>query len=202
MDADSLIEFVNKPRAETAISNDNAKNNSSFLIPNSSLKPPLPTRQPLKVEPAKEPVEESKPARQSRLANRVKLYLYLNGKLTKNRGEHTTAGTVYLSADECKNWQRNERDYSLFPSNWTARLTVENFTAEDFVNPQVKVSFGGNDNFSVDIPTVKAGQTVDVDIPIACKPAFHGINGTISVWAGTIGEDLGYTLIRNLKIKS
>ena len=172
LSAAGLIEFANKPQS-------------------ASLKPPLPNNRPA-----------FKPQPEKKFADRVKLYLYLNGKLTKNRGEHTTAGTVYLSADECKNWQRNERDYSLFPTNWTARLTVENFTAEDFVNPRIDVSFGGKDEFSVDIPTVKAGQTVDVDIPIAGKHAFRGNDGTIRIRAGTVGEDNGYTLIRDLKIKS
>ncbi len=147
---------------------------------------------------------EFKPQPEKKFADRVKLYLYINGKLTENNGEHTTAGNVTLNAAECQNWQRDERDYSLFPSNWTARLTVENFTAEDFVNPRINVSFGTKDKFSVDIPTVKAGQTFDVDIPIAGKTAFRENSDecTIWIWAGTIGEELGYTLIRDLKIKS
>ena len=149
---------------------------------------------------------EFKPQPEKKFADSVKLYLYLNGKLTKNNGEHTTAGKVYLSADECQNWQRDARGrYSLFPSNWTARLTVENFTAEDFVNPRINVSFGnGNDRFYIDIPTVKAGQTFDVDIPIAGRLAFRENSDecTISIWAGTIGEKRGYTLIRDLEIKS
>ncbi|MBR3747208.1 MAG: serine/threonine protein kinase [Selenomonadaceae bacterium] len=180
--AKSLIDFANKPNSAQI-----------FDVPDVQVVP-LPNRPEFKPQPEK------------KFADSVKLYLYLNGKLTKNNGEHTTAGKVYLSAAECQNWQRDERDYSLFPSNWTARLTVENFTAEDFVNPQIKVSFNANreDTISIDIPTVKAGQTVDVDIPIAGKRAFRENSDECSIWilAVTIGEELGYTLIRELKIKS
>ncbi len=187
--AKSLIDFANTSTAAQIVT-----------VPDVQVAP-LPTRPPLKVEPVKEP----EPKR-SRLADRVKLYLYLNGKLTENRGEHTTAGDVTLNAAECQNWQLDARGrYSLFPSNWTARLTIDNITAEDFVNPRISVSFGsGKDRFYIDIPTVKAGQTVDVDIPIAGKTAFseNSKECTIWIWAGTIGEKRGYTLIRDLEIKS
>ena len=180
--AKSLIDFANKPTTA-----------QNFTVPDVQVVP-LPNRPEFKPQPEK------------KFADSVKLYLYLNGKLTKNNGEHTTAGKVYLSAAECQNWQRDERDYSLFPSNWTARLTVENFTAEDFVNPRIDVSFSPDrkDTISIDIPTVKAGQTVDVDIPIAGKTAFrdNSTECSISIWARTIGEKLGYTLIRELEIKS
>lgn len=191
--AKSLIDFAN-----------NSTDAQTFEVPEVNLAP-LPTRQPFKLEETSAAAKPKSDDPRIRSANRVKLYLYLNGKLTENRGEHTTAGDVTLNAAECQNWQLDARGrYSLFPSNWTARLTVENFTAEDFVNPRINVSFGTKDKFSVDIPTVKAGQTVDVDIPIAGKTAFseNSKECTIWIWARTIGEELGYTLIRDLKIKS
>ena len=214
VEAHDTPEVVAESQSPVALSDDTAKSLIDFAnistdaqivtVPDVQVAP-LPTRQPFKLEETSDDAKPKPDDPRNRSANRVKLYLHLNGKLTENNGEHTTLGTVYLSADECQNWQRDERDYSLFPSNWTARLTVENFTAEDFVNPRISVSFGnGNDRFYIDIPTVKAGQTFDVDIPIAGKTAFseNSTECTIWIWAGTIGEEGGYTLIRNLKIKS
>ena len=169
-----------------------------FTVPDVQVAP-LPTRPPLKVEPVKEP----EPKR-SRLADRVKLYLYLNGKLTKNRGEHTTRGTVTFTAAEVESWPRNDKGDVLFPANFSARLTIDNITTKDLVDPQIGVHFGsGEDRFSDSRPTVAAGQKITVDIPIAGKLAFlagHD-DGTFTIAVHPSSDKKGVVLWRDIEIQ-
>ena len=163
---------------------------------------PLPTRQPFKLEDTS--VAKPKPDPRSRSANRVKLYLYINGKLTENNGEHTTLGNMTFTAAEVENWSRNSKGDVLFPANFTARLTIDNITAKDLVDPQIDVHFGnGKDKFSDGRPTVAAGQKITVDIPIAGRLAFRAgrDKGTLTVAVHPSGEKQGYVLVRNLEIQ-
>ena len=131
----------------------------------------------------KEIPQKITPPAEKIFADKIKILFYLNGKLTENHGEHTTLGTIFID-DSYKNWQRKKNTF-YFPKNWTARLKIENFTDKDLITPQIKISF--NDvEIIFDKPTIKAGSTIDFDVPIADKPAFEvlgedNIHGKISV---------------------
>ncbi|MBR1804971.1 MAG: serine/threonine protein kinase [Selenomonadaceae bacterium] len=185
--AKSLIDFANT-----------STDAQIFTVPDVQVAP-LPTRPPLKVEPVKEP----EPKR-SRLADRVKLYLYINGKLTENNGEYTTLGNVTFTAAEVESWPRNDKGDVLFPANFTARLTIDNITTKDLVDPLIGVRFGSDkDTFSDGRPTVAAGQKITVDIPIAGKLAFRAgqDEGTLTVAVRPSSEKRGVVLRRNLEIQ-
>lgn len=165
---------------------------------------PLPTAsRPTPVQqPQPQPQTQPQPRQQSaRHAKRVKLYLYLNGELSENRSEHSTASTIILN-DDCKNWQRNAGGDYLFPADWTARLHIENFTGKDLLNPKVTVKFtrGG---YSFDIPNVNSGQTRDVDIPIAGYAALKSnLRGNLTVAVKSPNGEPIPLLVRRLEIKS
>ena len=132
-------------------------------------------------------------------AERPKLSLYLNGKLNPNRSEHSTAGEILIS-DDYTLWQRNDKGDYLFPANWTARLHIENFTAKDLLNPTVTVSFA-REKISLDIPTVKSGQTFDVDIPVAGHSALKSnSHGKFSVHLKPSGGEKIPLLVRDLEV--
>ena len=132
-------------------------------------------------------------------AERPKLSLYLNGKLNPNRSEHSTAGEILIS-DDYTLWQRNDKGDYLFPANWTARLHIENFTAKDLLNPTVTVSFA-REKISFDIPTVKSGQTFDVDIPVAGHSALKSnSHGKFSVHLKPSGGEKIPLLVRDLEV--
>ena len=107
-----------------------------------------------------------------------KLLLYINGKLSKNYSPHSTAGYIYLTeTDGYKSWQRNDKGDFLFPASWSALLKIQNFTNKDVIAPHISVSFGIRRNqkseLAIDIPTVKVGQSVDVNIPLAHNTALY-----------------------------
>ena len=107
-----------------------------------------------------------------------KLLLYINGKLSENHSTHSTAGEIFITeADDYKSWQRNDKGDFLFPSTWSALLRIQNFTNKDVVAPHISVSFGIRKNqkneFAIDIPTIKVGQSVDVNIPLANHSALY-----------------------------
>ena len=150
----------------------------------------------------KEIPQKITPPAEKIFADKIKILFYLNGKLTENHGEHTTLGTIFID-DSYKNWQRKKNTF-YFPKNWTARLKIENFTDKDLITPQIKVSF--NDvEIIFDKPTIKAGSTIDFDVPIADKPAFEvlgedNIHGKISVAVKSPSGKYPI-LMRNLEIK-
>lgn len=165
---------------------------------------PLPTRQPFKLEDTSVAAKPKPDDPRSRSANRVKLYLYINGKLTENAGEHTTRGNVTFTAAEVESWPRNDKGDVLFPANFSARLTIDNITTKDLVDPQIEVRFGsGKDTFFDGRPTVAAGQKITVDIPIAGRLAFRAgrDEGKLTVAVHPSSEKKGVVLWRDLKIE-
>ena len=106
------------------------------------------------------------------------LLLYINGKLSANHSTHSTAGEIFITeADGYKSWQRNDKGDFLFPPTWSALLKIQNFTNKDMIAPHISVSFGIRKNqkseFAIDIPTIKVGQSVDVNIPLANHSALY-----------------------------
>ena len=119
------------------------------------------------------------------------LLLYINGKLSENYSPHSTAGYIYLTeVDGYKNWQRNDKGDFLFPANWSATLKIVNHTNKDVLSPHISITFGNRknpqNNFYIEIPTIKAGQSVDVNIPLANNIALYvlgdnNIHGQIAI---------------------
>lgn len=139
-----------------------------------------------------------------------RLTLYINGKISKNRGPHTTAGDFILSdSDGWRNWQTTSKGDILYPLNWTLQLKIENFTDRDIIDPRITCHFestGDNKEFFVDKPTIKSGQTISVELPIANKIAlkFLGPNhysGKLTVGFVSSSEEYNPILIRYVKIK-
>ena len=125
--------------------------------------------------------------------------LYINGELSPNRSPHSTAGDIDLG-DEYRSWRRDERGNYLFPADWTAKLTIQNHTERDLRNPTVKVDFDG-DEIIIEHTDIKAGQTVDIEIPIANRPALSDDYGQLSIALEADDEDLPI-LIRDLNVES
>ena len=207
---DQLISFVNKPQSAqifelpdvqtSSLPNRPAQNFGN--LPDVQISPsPTPPVPKVESQPEASPVEENKSARKSRLADRVKLYLYLNGKLTENNGEHTTMGTVNFPDD--KIFLRNDNGDLLFPDNFSARLVIENFTAKDLINPQISVTFGKEKIF-LERPTVKSGQTIEVEIPLGNRIIFRNGSKSVRLTVTVMepGADRGSVLVRDLKINS
>ena len=138
------------------------------------------------------------------------LLLYINGKLSENHSTHSTAGEIFLSeADGYKSWQCNDKGDFLFPPTWTALLKIQNFTNKDVIAPHISVSFGirksQKSEFAIDIPTIKVGQSVDVNIPLAHNTALHvlGDNNIHGQLAIKLESSSGKypVLIRKIEIK-
>ncbi len=181
--ADPLIDFTNNPPSVA----------ENVEVPEINVAP-LPTTKP----PAPKPQLQPQFARHDK---RVKLSLYLNGKLSENRSEHSTAGEIIFS-DDCKSWQRNDKGDYLFPDDWTARLHIENFTGKDLLNPKVTVKFTRGE-ISFDIPNVNSGQTRDVEIPIAGYAALKSnLRGNLTVAVKSPNGEPIPLLVRRLEIKS
>ena len=138
------------------------------------------------------------------------LLLYINGKLSENYSSHSTAGYIYLTeVDGYKNWQRNDKGDFLFPANWSATLKIVNHTNKDVLYPHISITFGNRKNpqndFSIDIPTIKVGQSVDVNIPLANHSALYvlgdnNIHGQIAIRLESQSGQYP-TLIRKIEIK-
>lgn len=92
-------------------------------------------------------------------SNEIDCLFFLNGNLTE--GYHID---IY-ERDGYKKWQQNQYGDFLFPDNWTAKLRIENHTAADLINPHITVEFD-YDEMSVDKPTIKQGQSIEMDIPL------------------------------------
>ena len=138
------------------------------------------------------------------------LLLYINGKLSENHSTHSTAGEIFLTeTDGYKSWQRNDKGDFLFPSTWTALLKIQNFTNKDMVAPHISVSFGIRKNqkseFAIDIPTIKVGHSVDVNIPLTHNTALYvlgdnNIHGHLSIKLESPSGQYAM-LIRKIEIK-
>ena len=136
------------------------------------------------------------------IAKRPELSLYINGELTPNRSKHSTAGDIILTdTDGWQNWKRNARGDYIFPADWMAMLRIENHTSRDLIAPHIVIEFENDDNaIAIDLATVKAGQSVDIDIPIANKPALTSDGyGQIAIALEADGEDLPM-LIRDIEV--
>ncbi len=107
----------------------------------------LPTPTPL-------PETNPQPLQQS---GEVELKLFLNGELTGK--EHM----VYLYG--WQSWSRDKFGQFLFPSDWQARLRVENHSGKDLINPTVSVNIG-KDKKKFDVPALANGQSFDLEIPL------------------------------------
>ena len=91
----------------------------------------------------------------------VDLYLYLNGTLTGTDGSHI------VDISGWQNWSPHSNGV-LFPSGWSARLHIENHSGENLIEPIITVSVN-DEEYSVKKPSVKVGQSIDLEIPLANK---------------------------------
>ena len=160
------------------------------------------------------PANPSNPTKKSDYvpAEYPQLLLYINGKLSENSSTHSTAGYIYISGtDNYQNWQRNERGSFLFPATWTASLKIQNHTNSDIINAHLNVSLGKsgkgrNDKFTVDVPTIRAGQSLDINLPIANKVALYvlgsnNIHGNIEIFLRSHDDKYIAGLQREIEIK-
>ncbi|MBR1859049.1 MAG: serine/threonine protein kinase [Selenomonadaceae bacterium] len=190
--ANQLINFTNNP--QNLNPTPKSTDNSNVQIP-PSIETPTP-------QTSSTPQQNS-----NKTSKRPKLLLYINGKLSENWSEHSTAGYIYISdTDGYQNWQQNNRGSFLFPANWSALLRIQNHTNSDIINSHLNVSLGGNDEFSIEIPTIKAGQSFDVDIPIANKVALYvlgsdNIHGKINIFLRSSNDEYIAGLQREIEIK-
>lgn len=101
------------------------------------------------------------------------LYFYLNGTLTG-----TDSHLVEISG--WQSWTRYDNGV-IFPVDWNARLHVENHGNADLIDPLIIVVINQNE-YQIQKPTVKVGQSLNVDIPLADKFAapFEGV-GTVQI---------------------
>ena len=195
--ANQLINFTNNPQNlnPSPQSNDNSNVQIPFSI---NITTPQTSTSPISNESEKPDYE---------VKESPTLLLYINGKLSENWSEHSTAGYIYISdTDGYQNWQKNDRGSFLFPANWSALLRIQNHTNNDIINSQLNVSLGGNDEFYIEIPTIKAGQSFDVDIPIANKVALYvlgsdNIHGKINIFLRSSNDEYIAGLQREIEIK-
>ena len=171
---------------------------------------------PVEKIPAPIPVEKiPTPTPEIKKADEIKIFFYLNGKLTENYGK--VSGNIYVNGFE--NWRLFEKNqyykWFLFPENWTAQLKIENFTDKDLISPKIKISYSGEEKpneIFIERPTIKAGQVAYVDIPIANKRAFsianidengkitvHDANIHVILESSSIEKNKRIQLIRYLK---
>lgn len=133
-------------------------------------------------------------------AKRPKIYFYLNGKITENRSEHSTAGEIILPKNY-KTWQQNERGEILFPENFTAKIAIENFTEKDLITPKIIIDINDEKIF-YDKPTIKSGQKIDFEIPIAKKIALRRNNhGEIYISLESPSHEKIPLLIRYIEVE-
>ena len=201
----------NKPdeQKNIEIPNSETKSNSPFsddlieFTKNPNLN--IPETPEINISPISPSVPEQIPQKKS---DRIKLFLYINGQLTENRGEHTTDGDFYIT-ENFQNWQLISKGkyykWLLYPANWTARLKVENFTEQDLISPKFLVNFSGEKIF-IDKPTIKSGESVYIEIPIANKRALdilseNHFNGSISISVESPSKNIISSLHRDLEIK-
>lgn len=152
------------------------------------------------------PEKISEPTPEIKKSDRVKIFFYLNGVLMENRGEHTTAGDILI--ENYQSWKRIKikkfgGEYFLFPANYTARLVIENFTDKDLITPHIEIRICDEEIF-FDKPTIKSGEILNLEIPIANKHALEilgedNIHGKISILVESPSHE-NIVLIRDLEI--
>lgn len=106
--------------------------------------------------------EINRPPSQVETSGEVEMKLFLNGELTSK--EHM----VYLSG--WQSWSRDNYGQILFPDAWQARLHVENHSGKDLINPRLEVNIGDAEEI-LDVPTIKSGQSFELEIPLGNKLA-------------------------------
>ena len=74
-----------------------------------------------------------------------------------------------------QSWQKNADDTFLFPTDWYAAVCIVNQRDEDLINPHLTISFEEH-SYAVDKPTIRAGQYLDLKIPLAneCASRLEG----------------------------
>ncbi len=150
-------------------------------------------------EPTIEKISVEPPQPTPEVAKRAEMFLYINGAISPNRSPHSTAGELIL--DDVKNWRRDEKGNLLFPADWTAALRIENHTARDLINVRITVDFDDNDEIIIEPADIKAGASVDIDIPIANKAALSDDYGQLSIALTADGADIPI-LIRDIELKT
>lgn len=143
---------------------------------------------------------------EKKYADKIKIFFYLNGVLTKNRSEHSTAGEIFIK--NYQNWKildngKYHSDYYLFPENYTARIVIENFTAKDLITPRITVEIF-EEKMIFDKPTIKAGEFAEIEISLANKPALEilgedNIFGKITIKVESPNHE-NIFLIRDLEV--
>ena len=155
--------------------------------------------QPVKVEKITPPVKTAETKITPPGESRVKIFLYLNGELTQNRGPHTTAGDIVLKNFE--SWQRNKHGDYLFPENFSARVRIENNTAQDLITPQFSVDIG-KEEILIDKPTLTTGNFVEFEIDLSGKVALNqNLHGKLTVFINSPSEEIIVGLVRHLEGK-
>lgn len=138
-----LIDFTKTPQKSQAI--------FPVEIPSAIESKPLPA-----------PVEQKKIVVKPRESfDDVDLYLYLNGNLTGTNHSHI------IEINGWQSWSSFDNGVA-FPFGWNARFHVENHSTEDLIEPLITVVVG-QDEYSVRKPTIKVGQSLELDIPLAGK---------------------------------
>ena len=113
-------------------------------------------------EPLPAPVKsEKKSVKPRESVDGLDLYFYLNGNLTGTDGSHV------VDINGWHSWIRHSNGV-MFPDDWNARLHIENNGNADLIEPLITVKVG-QEKFSVQKSTVKVGQSLDLNIPLAEK---------------------------------
>lgn len=147
-----VLQPEEKPSAPVEVSKPEEKTFELPTLPQTSLPEinfPTPTPLP---EPTPPPVQQ-----EEKSSGEVELKFFLNGELTGK--EHM----VYLYG--WQSWSRDKFGQFLFPSDWHARLRIENYSGKDLINPSVAVNIG-KDKKKFDVPALANGQSFDLEIPL------------------------------------
>ena len=111
--------------------------------------------------PSKTPKDENS----INLRNGFKAYFYLNGKLMDKYHD------IYISdKDNWKTWKQNRYGDFRFPDDWQATLRIVNQSKNDLIDPHVTIEFK-NYKYSMDKPTLKAGRSMEINIPLGGRVA-------------------------------
>lgn len=140
-------------------------------------------------------VEKITPPLEKIFDDRVRIFLYLNGELTKNFGEHTTAGEIILK--NYQTWRQNERGDYLFPENFFAKVRVENNTAQDLITPQFEIEIN-DEKILIDKPTLRSGNFFEFEIDLSGKVALNeNFRGDMSVFINSPSKEIIVGLVRD-----
>jgi len=117
----------------------------------------------------------------------VEFKFYLNGKLTDKY--HMV---YFRPEDGWRNWPRNNYGDYLFPSSMVGRVRIDNNSDKDLINPHIEVDLG-YDEYAINHPTIKAGQSVDLNIPLGGQLASPKKgNGNLNITLKAKGEPALY----------